>query len=369
MSKNYNSALQSNNTDLQAILNIVNELPEAVEQATPIINVNSSGLITATAGTKSSTHQLAFQAAKTITPTTTSQIAVSSGYYTGGAVMVKGDANLVAGNIKSGVSIFGVNGNYAGSGGDASVEDALVTRNLTSYTNDRITSIGSFAFYGYNKLTTVNFPKVTTIGSSAFMWCSSLATVSFPLATTINMCAFSSCRSLVTVSFPKVTTIGTNAFTSCSGLTTISFPVATTIADYAFSNCSKLAVASFPAAISVESSAFRGCFKLSIVDLPAAKSIYNNAFVSCSSLATVRLSNAINIYSYAFAGCYNLKSLYLAGSSVCKLSASNAFSSTPIGGYSTSAKTYGSIYVPASLLASYKTATNWTYFSSRFVGI
>jgi hypothetical protein len=45
---------------------------------------------------------------------------------------------------------------------------------------------------------------------------------------------------------------------------------------------------------------------------------------------------------------------------------SNAFSSTPIGGYGLGA---GSIYVPTSLLTSYQTATNWTYFSSRFVGI
>jgi hypothetical protein len=59
--------------------------------------------------------------------------------------------------------------------------------------------------------------------------------------------------------------------------------------------------------------------------------------------------------------------LYLTGSSVCALAHSNAFSSTPIGGYSTSAGTYGSIYVPASLIDAYKTATNWTYFSSRFV--
>jgi hypothetical protein len=50
------------------------------------------------------------------------------------------------------------------------------------------------------------------------------------------------------------------------------------------------------------------------------------------------------------------------------LDRSDAFRSTPIAGYTDSAGKYGSIYVPASLLASYKTATNWTYFSSRFVG-
>nr|DAN85338.1 MAG TPA: tail protein [Caudoviricetes sp.] len=50
------------------------------------------------------------QAAKTVTPTTTEQTAVASGSFTSGAVKVAGDANLVAENIKSGVSIFGVAG-------------------------------------------------------------------------------------------------------------------------------------------------------------------------------------------------------------------------------------------------------------------
>lgn len=94
-------------------------MPE-VAQATPSISVSSSGLITANAaqdaghvaaGTKSATKQLTTQAGKTVTPTTNRQTAVSSGRYTTGAVYVAGDANLVAGNIKSGVSIFGVTGN------------------------------------------------------------------------------------------------------------------------------------------------------------------------------------------------------------------------------------------------------------------
>ena len=66
-------------------------------QATPSISVSSSGLITASAtqtagyvseGTKSGTKQLTTQAAKTVTPSSSSQTAVASGVYTTGAVTV-----------------------------------------------------------------------------------------------------------------------------------------------------------------------------------------------------------------------------------------------------------------------------------------
>ena len=339
------SKLTQNITDLQSVLDKVNALPEAVEQVAPSISVNTSGLITATAGTKSSTHQLAFQPAKTITPTTASQIAVSSGYYTGGNVMVAGDSNLVAGNIKSGVSIFGVNGNYEGSG-NTSIEDGLITGTLSVYSNDRVTTVGSYAFYGCVKITTVSFPAVTSIGSSAFYYCSNLTTVSFPAAISIGSAAFYCCSKITTVSFPAVTNIGSSAFARCSNLTTVSFPAATSIGSNAFARCSNLTTVSFP----------------------AAKIINISAFASCSNLTTVSFPAATSIGSYTFYSCYKLKSLYLTGSSVCTLAKSYAFSSTPIGGYSASAGTYGSIYVPASLLTSYQTATNWTYFSSRFVG-
>lgn len=95
-------------------------------QATPSISVSSSGLITASAtqtagyvsaGTKSNTKQLTTQAAKTVTPSASSQTAVASGVYTTGAVTVAGDANLKAENIAEGVSIFGVAGTHSGGSG------------------------------------------------------------------------------------------------------------------------------------------------------------------------------------------------------------------------------------------------------------
>lgn len=59
------------------------------EQATPEIAVSDSGLITATAGDKSSAKQLSTQSGKTITPGATEQIAVAAGKYVTGDVIVE----------------------------------------------------------------------------------------------------------------------------------------------------------------------------------------------------------------------------------------------------------------------------------------
>lgn len=106
----------------------VNAMPTA-DQATPSIAINSNGLITTSAtqsagyvsaGTKSNTKQLTTQTAKTITPSTNSQIAVASGVYTTGAITVAGDTNLIPDNIVSGKTIFGVTGTAESGGGGAS---------------------------------------------------------------------------------------------------------------------------------------------------------------------------------------------------------------------------------------------------------
>lgn len=116
-------------------------------QATPSITVSDSGLITAsatqstgyvTSGTKSSTKQLTIKSASTITPSTSSQT-IASGTYLTGTQTIKGDSNLVAGNIKSGTSIFGVTGTYVGSGsGGIDTSDATaaaddIAKDKTAY--------------------------------------------------------------------------------------------------------------------------------------------------------------------------------------------------------------------------------------------
>ena len=112
----------------------VNAMPTAT-QATPSISVSSAGKITATAtqtagyvasGTKTGTKQLTTQAAQTITPSTSDKT-IASGRYLTGTQTIKGDTNLVAGNIKKGVSIFGVSGSYEGGGGGANVATGTFT--------------------------------------------------------------------------------------------------------------------------------------------------------------------------------------------------------------------------------------------------
>lgn len=107
-----------------------------VTQATPSISVASDGTITASAtqsagyvssGTKSSTKTLSTQGAKTITPGTSSKTAVSSGVYTTGTVTVAGDSDLVASNIKKGVTIFDVTGSYEGEKTTPNLQDKYFT--------------------------------------------------------------------------------------------------------------------------------------------------------------------------------------------------------------------------------------------------
>ena len=369
--------------------------PATTITAQPTISVNSStGVITAsnsktqnvtptvsagyvssgTAGTitvsGSNTSNLTTQAAQTITPTTTDQT-IASGKYLTGTQTIKGDANLVAGNIKKDVQIFGVTGTYEGGGGGNGKDNEIISRTISgTYENQSTTVIGFYALYSCSKLQSVNFPNCTKISSFAFANCGSLTTISFPKCTAVDTGAFSYCSRLKTAIFPSCTTIGNAGFSGCSQLNTADFPLCTTIGTAVFSYCASLSSISFPKCTLIGSSAFTNCTSLTVADFPLCSVIWSSAFYSCRSISIASLPSCTTIHAGAFYRCYNLLSLYLLGSSVVSLKNTTAFSSTPIGGYTGSTGgVYGSIYVPSSLLASYKAATNWTYFSSRFVGV
>lgn len=97
---------------------------------------------------------VAKKAAATYIPKTTDQ-SIASGQYLSGTQTIKGDANLVAGNIKSGVSIFSVTGSYTGSGGtsgssDNNVEAYAITDTSPSVSFQR--TDGTIKIWGYGTI-------------------------------------------------------------------------------------------------------------------------------------------------------------------------------------------------------------------------
>ena len=251
--------------------------------------------------------------------------------------------------IAKGGSVTDAFGGYAqaitdlptGGGGDTDIEDGLIMKTLSgSYTNSRVTIIGSYTFYYCKNLTNVSFPNVTEIDSYAFINCTNLTSVSFHICSDIYVGAFAYCTNLTNVSFPLCSYIGFSAFANCTNLTSVSFPLCSYIGSSAFINCTNLTSVSFPLCSYIGSSAFKYCSNLTTVSFPL-----------CSYVG-----------SWAFQNCTKLSTIYLMSRRVVSLVNSNAFSSTPI--YSKS----GSIYVPTSLVDEYKVNNVWSYFRTIIYG-
>ena len=84
---------------------------------------------------------------KAITPSTTQQIITADEGYNGlSKVTVKGDANLVADNIKSGVSIFDVAGSYEGSGGGTGGTGGSLDTCTVIFSGNKVPSSGALLF-------------------------------------------------------------------------------------------------------------------------------------------------------------------------------------------------------------------------------
>lgn len=258
------------------------------------------------------------------TPTTSNQT-ISAGTYCSGTQTIKGDANLIPANIVRGKTIFGVAGSADG-GGNTDIEDALIDGSITTYSNDRVTSLKGYAFYEAYNLTSVDFPNCEEIGGYAFCY-SGLQTANFPACTTIYEGAFESCTSLVNVNFPSCSHfIYTFPYTS---LETINLPA-----------CAYLAAT------------FMGNENLTSVYLGSDSYEGDEAIISVQT----------------FAGCVNLTNLTLYYPFVATLDDFSAFAETPMLDSSLTGE-FGSIYVPASLVEDYKSADIWSEFADRITAI
>ena len=201
------------------------------------------------------------------------------------------------------------------------------------------------------------------VTSHAFWDNKNIQIVNLPYATSVGNYAFQNCSSLKQVDLPMCSYIGNGCLSSCRSLTQVSLPVCRIISPLAFMNCSSLKQVDLPMCSSIVYGVFSGCRSLAQVSLPVCSYIGYYAFMNCSSLKQVDLPMCSKIDDYAFGSCSSLSIITLGYSSVCSLNNSSAFSCTQI------TSSTGSIYVPTSLVDSYKSATNWSYFSTQIFPI
>lgn len=296
------------------------------------------------------------------------------------------------------------------------------------YTNASVTSVGEYAFYACQQMTSVNLPEVTRIGSNSFEGCLRLQSVylpkvqivgngafkdtalhqlSLPACTSVNTYAFSEARSLESVSIPNVTDISlaqnlfeycsklreieigaitkipSNCFSSCSSLESVDFKDVTQIESSAFYNCSKLKSVDFPLITLAAGSVFKNCTALTSVNLPSVIQCGSSSFSGCKALVNIVLPACTALSYFAFLGCNALETVDLP---VCKnLNFSGIFEnctnlkavilrstdgvvpvmSNAFNPSGIASKT-GYIYVPASLIDAYKANTNWSTYASQF---
>ena len=255
-----------------------------------------------------------------------------------------------------------------GGANDYSQNGSIIDNTIIQVSDNNVKKVADYKFQSCTSLTTVNLPACQTVGQSAFCSCTSLTTINLPVCSSIGSAAFYSCTSLTTINLPGCSYIPIEAFRGCFSLTSIYAPACINVQQNAFMYCSSLTSIDFPVCQAVGTSAFQNCISLTTVDLPVCITIYGTAFRSCTSLTILDLPACTSIGSSAFYYCKNLTTLILRASKVVTLAKSNAFTNTPIA-LSTLTGAFGSIYVPASLVASYQAATNWTYFSSRITAI
>ena len=250
----------------------------------------------------------------------------------------------------------------------SSLKDYFGTQVQKFVIGDDVTSIGSYAFYGYSSIASISIGNsVTSIGNSAFDGCSGLKKVIVPdiaawcnisfgnyaanplyyakhiysdenteitdlvipnSVTSIGDFAFNGCSRLTSVTIPNsVTSIGNSAFNGCSGLTSVTIPNSvTTIGSNAFRECSGLTSVTIPNSVtSIGDHAFYFCSGLTSITIPnSVTSIGDYAFSGCSGLTSIEIPNSVtSIGGSAFSSCSGLTSVTINSNSII----SNTYSS------------------------------------------
>ena len=97
----------------------------------------------------------------------------------------------------------------------AYVTHTLVDRSISgAYVNDRVDTVGAYAFDYCKELTSIEFPAATTVKTYAFNDCSKLVNVKLPVAETVERYAFRECPAIKKVDLGAIKSLDAYVFMS-----------------------------------------------------------------------------------------------------------------------------------------------------------
>ena len=114
-----------------------------------------------------------------------------------------------------------------------------------------------------------------------------------------------------------------------------------------------------------ESEILNGLLERTITEISSdtCESLQKNALRICTALTKADFAAVTHISTYSLNGCSSLTTLILRAETLCTLEDVKALAGTPI------ASGTGFIYVPSSLVDSYKAASNWSTYAAQFRAI
>ena len=259
---------------------------------------------------------------------------------------------------------------------DAVIMKALLSKDFSliggAFEDSELTAIKKCAFQGAGAtLTKLVLPSITAIPSGALRDCTGLTTLDITWGEILTMGgdALRGARlpnGALTLS--KLSSMGDGVFAGCTQLTSFSAPLMTssggTDATYGtaqqgvFRDCTGLTTVNLPSLRTTSQYFFRCCTNLTSVTFTGLTQIGGFTFQNCTGLTKLKFPAAVtNISGNAFNGCTNLTAVIFPNITSVPSATTASFTGSPI----LNGTCY--VYVPESLLASVKSASNWTAIS------